>query len=71
MPYKLKDPVRHKFKKKVYNKRDWKTYDAGLVNRGNLTIWFSEEAIAGWHPPSEGKKKRGRQQEYSDLAMEV
>ena len=71
MPYKLKDPVRHKFKKKVYNKRDWKTYDAGLVNRGNLTIWFSEEAIAGWHPPAEGKKKRGHQPEYSDLAIET
>jgi len=29
MPYQLKDSVRYKFKKKVYNKRDWKAYDRG------------------------------------------
>jgi hypothetical protein len=43
MPYKLKDPVRHKFNKKSYNVRDWKKYDENLRNRGSLTIWFSEE----------------------------
>jgi hypothetical protein len=46
MPYKLKDPVRHKFTKKSYNKRDWKVYEEGLRNRGDLTIWFCEDAIA-------------------------
>ena len=45
MPHKLKDPIRHKFKKKSYNVRDWKAYDQGLQNRGNLTIWFAEDAI--------------------------
>lgn len=45
MPYKLTDPIRHKFKKKTYNVRDWKTYDQGLQNRGSLTIWFAEDAI--------------------------
>ena len=46
MPYTLKDPVRHKFTKKAYNVRDWAKYDEGLKNRGSLTIWFSEDAIA-------------------------
>lgn len=71
MPYKLKDPVRHKFKKKSYNKRDWKTYDQGLVNRGNITIWFSDEAVSGWHPPEDMIKKRGRQKQYTDLSIET
>lgn len=71
MPYKLKDPVRHKFKKKVYNKRDWKAYDRGLINRGNITIWFSQDAVSGWHPPRDVPKQRGRQQQYTDLSIET
>ena len=71
MPYKLKDPVRHKFEKKSYNVRDWKKYDENLKNRGSLTIWFSEEAIASWSSVIPSKMKRGRQQKYSDLAIET
>lgn len=71
MPYRLKDPVRHKFKKTYYNKRDWATYDKSLKNRGSLTIWFSEEAIAAWEQASSGLLKRGRQKQYSDLAIET
>ena len=71
MPYKLKDPVRHKFTKKSYNKRDWKTYEEGLRNRGDLTIWFCEDAIAAWNHCGSGKRKRGRQRQYSDLAIET
>ena len=71
MPYKLKDSVRHKFKKQSYNKRDWKAYDEGLKNRGSLIIWFSEDAIAGWNHPGDKKRKRGRQKAYSDLAIET
>lgn len=71
MPYKLKDPVRHKFTKNNYNNRDWKTYEEGLRNRGSLTVWFSEEAILAWNPPIDKKRKRGRQRRYSDLAIET
>ena len=71
MPYKLKNPVRHKFSKKSYNVRDWKKYDENLKNRGSLTIWFSEEAIAAWNSVRPAKMKRGRQQKYSDLAIET
>jgi hypothetical protein len=66
MPYKLKDPVRHKFTKKSYNKRDRKTYEEGLKNRGDLTIWFSEDAVAAWNHCNNEKRKRGRQRQYSD-----
>ena len=71
MPYNIKDPVRHKFDRKHYNKRDWKTYEQGLRDRGSLTIWFSEDAIAAWHLSSEIKRKRGGQVQYSDMAIET
>ena len=71
MPYNIKDPVRHKFDRKNYNKRDWKTYEQGLRDRGSLTIWFSEDAIAAWHPSSSIKRKRGGQVQYSDMAIET
>ena len=48
MPNKLKDPVRHKFTKKHYNKRDWTAYNKSLVNRGSITIWFTEDALKQW-----------------------
>lgn len=71
MPHKLKDPIRHKFKKKSYNVRDWKTYDQGLQNRGNLTIWFAEDAINSWNASRPEQMKRGRPYFYSDLAIET
>ncbi len=71
MPYKFKDSVRDKFEKKNYNKRDWKTYEQGLQDRGSLTIWFSNDAIKNWNAPNLEKKKRGRQNQYSDLAVET
>jgi hypothetical protein len=48
---------------------NWPAYDAALVRRGDLTIWLSEEAIAGWSAPVSGK--RGGQPVYSDLAIEA
>ena len=48
---------------------DLKTYDKSLKQRGSITFWFSDEAIAVWHPPRGGK--RGGQQDYSDLAIET
>ena len=71
MPYKLKEAVRHKFSKKFYNKRDWKAYDACLIKRGSLTIWFNEEVISKWNMNDCDNKKRGRPRLYSDLAIET
>jgi IS5 family transposase len=55
--------------KELYRVRNWSEYDRALVNRGSLTIWISEEAIAGWKP--DGPKQRGGQKEYSDFAIET
>jgi len=33
-------------RKELYRVRNWSEYDRALVNRGSLTIWISEEALA-------------------------
>jgi hypothetical protein len=40
-----------------------------LVRRGDLTVWFTEEAIAAWHAPPTGEP--GGQPIYSDIAIET
>ena len=69
MPYKFNEARRHKFPKAKYSVTNWPEYDAALVRRGSLTVWLTDEAIAGWHAPATGK--RGGQPTYSDLAIET
>jgi hypothetical protein len=69
MPYKFNEARRHKIPKSKYRVMNWPEYDAALVRRGRLTVWLTDEAIAGWHAPATGK--RGGQPTYSDLAIET
>ena len=55
-------------KKDTYRTRNWKDYNRSLVNRGSITFWFSEDAIAKWHSV-ERTGKPGRPETYSDDAM--
>ena len=55
--------------KTKYRVGNWREYERGLRNRGDVTVWFSEEAIAAWTPPGNGRC--GGQQRYSDLAIET
>jgi hypothetical protein len=50
-----------------YHIRNWPEYNKALVNRGSLTIWFSQDVIGKWNakPTSE----RGRPKIYSDEAI--
>ena len=48
---------------------NWRDYDAALRNRGSLTIWFTEEALAGWK--AQPRTTPGGQRHYSDLAIET
>jgi Transposase DDE domain len=48
---------------------NWHEYEQALQERGSLTVWFTPEAIAAWHPLPTGK--RGRARHYSDLAIET
>jgi len=58
--------VNRRYKTK-YRIRNWREYERGLRNRGDVTIWLSEEAIAAWIPPKNGL--RGGQRRYSNLAI--
>ncbi len=55
--------------KTEYRVRNWREYDQGLRARGDVTIWFSEEATANWVSRSTGA--RGGPRLYSDLAIET
>ncbi|MBK6616965.1 MAG: IS5 family transposase [Nitrosomonas sp.] len=69
MPYKHNESRRHKIEKSRYKVMNWHEYNNGLRRRGDITIWFTEAAIAEWRPTRTGA--RGRPQEYSNLAIET
>jgi hypothetical protein len=46
---------------------NWAEYDAALRQRGSLTVWFTEEALAAWRAAP--RTTRGRQPWYSPLAI--
>lgn len=69
MPNKHNDKYRHKFKKAIYKVKNWREYNDALRKRGDITVWFTEEAIQSWIPENTGKK--GRPQKYSNLAIET
>ena len=50
-----------------YRGGNWPEYERGLRARGDVTIWFSDEAIAAWFPHPNGR--RGGQPRYSNLAI--
>jgi len=50
-----------------YKTTNWSTYNDALKRRGSLAIWFDPEMI--WIPPPSGK--RGRQQRFSDTAIQT
>jgi hypothetical protein len=56
MPYKFTEGRRHKFAKAKYRLTNWPEYDAALVRRGSLTVWFTQEALAAWHAPATGER---------------
>lgn len=59
-----------KSKKTAYRVANWAAYNASLVQRGDLTIWISDEVVAGWKPEPTGPRQRGGQVQYSDRAIE-
>jgi hypothetical protein len=69
MPHKYNADRRHRIPKTRYKVTNWKAYEAGLRQRGSLTIWFSEEAVAAWRAAP--RTTPGGQARYSDLAIET
>jgi hypothetical protein len=52
-----------------YRIRNWRAYNRALINRGCLTVWFDEHAIAGWYNTEPGQGP-GAPRRYADLAIE-
>jgi len=69
MPYKFNARRRGKFPAAKYRVKNWPEYNEALRSRGDLTVWFSEDAVTKWLAPR--RKDRGGQAKYSDFAIEV
>ena len=52
----MKYPKRSQYKYAKFHYRigNWPEYDAGLRQRGGLTVWLSEDAINSWREPPSG-----------------
>ena len=64
-----KRPHRHPTYKTAYRIKHWRQYDQALRDRGDITLWLSQDAIDAWTPPMTGK--RGAPPMYSDVAIET
>lgn len=64
----MKSRVHPTYKTK-YRVANWPSYDRALLRRGDVTVWFSPDALATWQPAGVGA--RGGQLRYSDLAIET
>ncbi len=69
MPHKYNADLCHRIPKAGYTVTKWSAYEAGLRQRGSLTIWFTEEAIAAWRAVP--RTTPGGQARYSDLSVET
>src|SRR5258708_35382467 len=66
MPFKANQDRRHHIPKQRHRVTNWAAYDTALRQRGSLTVWFTEAAIAAWKAP---RTTRGGQPRYSALAI--
>src|ERR671912_964497 len=67
MPFKANAARRHRIPKQRRRITNWAAYDAALRQRGSLTVWFTQEAIAAWE--AEPRTTPGGQPHYSALAI--
>jgi len=64
----IKKDKKRKKKKQLYRIRNWSQYNKALSNRGSITFWFDEYAIASW---LNHKKtgKRGKPRTYGEACI--
>ena len=67
VPFKANQDRRHHIPKQRHRVTNWAAYDIALRQRGSLTVWFTEAAIAAWK--AEPRCTRGGQPRYSALAI--
>jgi hypothetical protein len=64
----MRSRIHPKYKIK-YRVSNWAEYDQALVQRGDITLWISEDAIWCWKPAPTGR--RGAQRKFSNHAIET
>ena len=67
LPFKLNQDRRHHIPKQKHKITNSAAHDASLRQRGSLTVWFTDEAIAAWR--AEPRTTAGGQRWYSPLAI--
>ena len=67
MPHKANAARRHHIPRPKRTVTNWAKYDAALRQRGSLTLWVTDEAIAGWKAAP--RRTPGGQASYSNLAI--
>src|SRR5512143_1135050 len=67
MPHKANAARRHHIPRPKRRVTNWAEYDASLRQRGSLTVWFAEAAIASWKAAP--RTTPGGQPNYSDLTI--
>src|SRR4051794_23714871 len=67
VPFKANAARRHRIPRQRHRVTNWADYDAALRQRGSLTVWFTDEAVAAWRAAP--RTTRGGQPWYSPLAI--
>ena len=55
MAARMSTRVNRKYKTK-YRVTNWREYERGLRSRGDITVWFSDEAREAWTQPKNGRR---------------
>ena len=66
MAARKKSKVTPKYKTK-YRVKNWAVYEDSLRRRGDIMVWFDEDAVGTWNAPKSGRP--GGLRRYSDLAI--
>ena len=67
MPHKYNADRRHHIPRPKRRVTNWSEYNEALRQRGSLTVWFTDDAIAAWKAAP--RTTPGGQPHYSDLAI--
>src|SRR3954467_2880335 len=67
LPFKPNQDRRHHIPRQKHKVTNWPAYEAGLRQRGSLTVRFTGEAVEAW--AAEPRTTRGGQPRYSPLAI--
>ncbi len=52
--------------KTKYRVGNWREYDAGLVDRGDLTVWISQEAVDSWSQADRSARRTAASLRHGD-----